>query len=67
MKAVNCNMTTLCRYELKDTQFHFEAGKNNDLLRILDRADAARKTQSQELSRSQPDLSTLRARAASFS
>ena len=56
-----------CRYELKDTQFHFEAGKNNNLLRTQDRWEAVLNSRSQELSRSQPDLSTLHMRSASFS
>ena len=65
--TVQVRQPSVCRYELKDTQFHFEAGKNNNLLRTLDRMDAAMKSQSQELSRSQPDLSTMRTRAYSFS
>ncbi|KAL8571749.1 hypothetical protein ACOMHN_060834 [Nucella lapillus] len=54
-------------YELKDTQFHFEAGKNNELLRSHDRWNTALKYRSFELSQSQPDLSALHMRSASFS
>ncbi|XP_076445409.1 uncharacterized protein LOC143283150 [Babylonia areolata] len=54
-------------YELKDSQFHFEAGKNNELLRTQDRWNATLKSRSLELSQSQPDLSTLHMRSASFS